>query len=743
MRTLFKYLFASILITSSDLAYSQAIINIPVGTSEAAIQQLIDSNPTAGTTFKFAAGKFRIGNLIPKEGQVFEGTVTGGILGTTLSGARELTGHRYCPTCCPLCVPSNGFPYVYEFSSGIEVDAPVHEFDPIGCGNGTRSEKDPLCAACHSSSPYCNVLQDIFIDGTPLNPSQWQWETTVDSNTKKITVLKIFLSVDPTSKTVELGEKGYAFYGHPGFVYSYKDETDNGQDDGQYMVRGKIIPNVTVKNFIIEKYASQAQSGAVEAGLNWKIENNEIRLNHGGGIRFHSDVLAPGLVSIVRNNYVHNNGQIGIVSGVFEWKRPDTNSDASNFTTTNQGLVKLQSGIYPHSSQVPSGYPSVLHIPSRESNGGLVELNTISHNNYAGYNSSWEAGGTKFSLSNNLRVYKNVSRDNFGPGFWTDIENINTSYEGNLAFNNKAGKGNNGNGIFHEVSYLASIRCNILYNNEQTANNIKDIQLSTSKDVTIRDNKIGKILVKKDTGRGASYFDGLAYDLNSGYHVVQFNRIENGGVAEFVNGAQGSGQIINNVLSDNLFGPPNNNNSFSYEQIITGPITSSKIYYFPKIKTNLTTTSSQTTNTTHLRAWWQVLLQPGFTAFPGFLAETCNCTAVENPGSSLVANGGARIGFDGENLGEQIVTETLSNEAEDNSKPYPNPNPGKFQILVEEGSTNIEVVDLLGSTIFSEHISNWITVNKLIEIPNVTTGIYLLKITNRSKTVVHKILITN
>ncbi|MFM7853171.1 MAG: hypothetical protein ACKO96_14925, partial [Flammeovirgaceae bacterium] len=260
MKAWIKYIFFLLLISS--WGYCQTTINIPVGTSEAGIQQLIDNNPTAGTTFKFASGIFRVGNLKPKTGQVFEGSLTNGMPVTVLSGARELENYAYCPTCCPLCVPQNGYPYVYTFSPSIIVQASYIKKGVIPAKGDKPEER-----FCHQSSPYCNVIQDMFIDGQPLNPNQWQWDAQYNTDSTLITINKIFLSVNPAGKSVELGEKTWAFHGYPDFYYS----SEKG-------INGQIACNVTIRNFIVEKYASQAQHGAIEAGLNWKIENNEVRL---------------------------------------------------------------------------------------------------------------------------------------------------------------------------------------------------------------------------------------------------------------------------------------------------------------------------------------------------------------------------------------------------------------------------------------------------------------------------------
>lgn len=685
-------------------SFSQTIINIDATTPTSSIQQLIDNNPTAGTIFHFAPGTYRVGNLYPKTGQIFEGTLIDGKPATVLSGARELGNYTYCPSC------STGFPYVYSFSPGITVDKSIKPVDPI----------------CHSSSPYCYGLQDLFFNGLPLTPNQWQWEYT-DNLDGTLNVTKIFVSLDPSGASVELAEKRNAFHGHPNFYY---------RPSGFNM---EISNNVTIRNFVIEKYATPEQRGAVEAGLNWKIENNEIRFNHGGGIRFHSDTKAPGSFSVVRNNFIHHNGQLGVTSG------PLPNVDKSNVSNevTIGGVTTLRPEIYPFSSQViRNSCDTVTFIPSREANGGLVELNTISYNNYAGYSSGWEAGGTKFSVTNNLRVYKNVSHDNYGPGFWTDIENINTSYEGNLSYNNKADKGDNGNGFFHEASYLANMKCNIAYNNRQNANEIIDIQLSSSKDVYITDNKLGVIKIHNGHDRSQrSSFDCVSYSDNSGYHIVQYNRVS-GSTFPFIidifisiTSPNTATQILNtNYSIENAIEPSTQNNSFTSEKILTGDITSSKSYY-PKIKTSSSTISNSTTDVTYLRAWSEVLLQPGFIANPGFLAETCNCVVVDNPGSSIIPYVGARTST------ETVVTEISASPAAEKFAPYPNPSNGKFEIIAEGGLTRIEVLNVLGKVVHTEEFHAEQGTFRTIDILGVDSGIYLFKIVSDGETASHKVLI--
>jgi parallel beta-helix repeat protein len=153
---------------------------------------------------------------------------------------------------------------------------------------------------------------------------------------------------------------------------------------------------VTIRNLVIEKYAAPTESAAVQLGTNWIVEGCEVRWNHFTGI-------AMDQSSTARRNHVHHNGSLGF-----------------------QGAGK----------------------------NILVEENEISYNGYAGYNPYWSAGGSKWVFTENLTVRGNFSHHNQGPGLWTDINNIYTLYEDNLVEENERG------GIFHEISYDATIRNN-------------------------------------------------------------------------------------------------------------------------------------------------------------------------------------------------------------------------------------------------------------------------------------------
>lgn len=194
------------------------------------------------------------------------------------------------------------------------------------------------------------------------------------------------------------------------------------------------IRDVGISGIVIEKYANPAQHGAIDgsSSARWVVRDNEIRLNHGTGI-FTGDGMQ------VSGNRVHHQGQLGIGGG---------GADV------------------------------------------VVENNEIAYNNTAGFNWYWEAGGTKFSYTTGLIVRGNYSHDNTGPGLWTDINNINTLYEDNKV------EDNDGAGIFHEISYAAVIRNNVVARNGWGSHNYVNwpegsgILVNSSSDVEVVGNSL-------------------------------------------------------------------------------------------------------------------------------------------------------------------------------------------------------------------------------------------------------------
>jgi hypothetical protein len=228
---------------------------------------------------------------------------------------------------------------------------------------------------CRDGGELCGHREDLFVDGQlyrrvdsldRLGPGNWYYEDR-----------SAYLADDPTARLVELGVTPQAFAG--------------------------TAENVVLEKLVIEKYATNAQEGAIyfHDARGWQILDVVARWNHGAGLTF-------GPQTYVKGGSFSHNGQIGIV-GIGE--------------------------------------------------GTTIEGVEIAYNNYAGYDSFWEAGGTKFWRNKNLVVRDSCVHHNLGPGLWSDIDNVDVLYEGNKVFLNAD------DGIKYEISYDAIIRDNVVARN--------------------------------------------------------------------------------------------------------------------------------------------------------------------------------------------------------------------------------------------------------------------------------------
>lgn len=188
--------------------------------------------------------------------------------------------------------------------------------------------------------------------------------------------------------------------------------------------------DVLISNVTVEKYGSPAQRGAIHAreGTGWTIENCVVRLNSGAGI-------SVGSGTRVRNCEAYRNGQIGI------------EGDGHDIS---------------------------------------IEDNRLWSNNIYGFDPGWEAGGAKIAESDGVTFRGNHVHDNNGPGLWCDIGCRNVLYEGNIAENNEHA------GIFHEISFNAVIRGNVVRHNGRGRGWFwdADILIAGSQDVEVTSNTL-------------------------------------------------------------------------------------------------------------------------------------------------------------------------------------------------------------------------------------------------------------
>lgn len=302
------------------------------------IQAVVDGQP-AGTHYILTPGLYREQTIVPKDGDVFEGEA-----GAVLSGARLLEG--------------------FEQADGVwSIGGQTQRLDPHGgCGS-------PEALSDIEDYRGCRFAEQLFIDDEPLwqvtefeqlAPGRWYFDYDAD---------RIYFVDDPAGRTVETSVSAAAFRGN--------------------------AADVSIRGLVIEKYASRAQAGAIQGGgtQRWIVADNEIRLNHGFGLRIGPDMQ-------VLNNHVHRNGQMGLGG-----------------------------------------------LGSR----ALIEGNEIAYNHTAGFLEEWEAGGTKFVVSEGIVIRDNWVHHNSGRGLWTDIDIVDVLIEDNLVEWNTRG------GIVHEISFDAQI----------------------------------------------------------------------------------------------------------------------------------------------------------------------------------------------------------------------------------------------------------------------------------------------
>ncbi|MDA0353763.1 MAG: right-handed parallel beta-helix repeat-containing protein [Chloroflexi bacterium] len=340
----------------------------------------------AGTTFVFAPGTHRGVSIRPRNGDRYLGRP-----GAVLNGASLLTGFA----------ARDGY---------WAVGGQTSELAPHGgceyLANGTRYDS-------------CGHPEQLFVDGATwrqvsslgqLAAGRWYFDYGRD---------RVYVGANPAGRTIELSTTPQAF-------------------------RGK-ARDVRIAGLVIERYASRAQMGALDGsdGDGWVVEANELRLNHGYGLR-------TGQRMHVLNNYVHHNGQLG-VGGV--------------------------------------------------GNDLLVTGNEIAYNHTAGFLEEWEAGGTKFAVTRNLVFRGNWVHHNAGRGIWTDIDNVNVLIANNLAEWNTRG------GIVHEISYDAVIRDNVARFNGLGFDNWAwgaQILVQNSADVRVTGNSV---TVAAEGGNGITVVD--------------------------------------------------------------------------------------------------------------------------------------------------------------------------------------------------------------------------------------------
>lgn len=190
--------------------------------------------------------------------------------------------------------------------------------------------------------------------------------------------------------------------------------------------------NVVIRNLVVRNYHPAFSDGAIRgdwtASTGWINEHLEVTGCFGAGIYVSHE-------SQVRYNYIHHNGQIGLLG----W--------AEN---------------------------------------AVIENNEIAFNNTNNNDVNNEAGGLKFFHAANVIFRNNNVHNNTGPGVWFDAYNYNGLIEHNTVTDNTNA------GIFYEVSYAAVIRYNTVSRNGGTTGSFTraGIYISSSPDCQVYGNTL-------------------------------------------------------------------------------------------------------------------------------------------------------------------------------------------------------------------------------------------------------------
>ena len=206
------------------------------------VRAIVNAAP-AGATFYFEPGVYRGVSINPKDGQTFLGAE-----GAVLNGSAVLTD--------------------FTQSRNLWV-----------IGGQTQQGQRQATDEGAPGAMRAGYPETVFVDNKPLKPVDALSKVVSGTFYFDYNADKIYIADNPAGHVIEAGKLADAFHG-------------NAQ-------------NVTVKNFVVEKYDAPIQHGAIHGASSWTIENNEVRLNYGVGIIAHDNSKIVG-------NFVHDNGEMGL-----------------------------------------------------------------------------------------------------------------------------------------------------------------------------------------------------------------------------------------------------------------------------------------------------------------------------------------------------------------------------------------------------------------------------------------------
>lgn len=240
--------------------------------------------------------------------------------------------------------------------------------------------------------------------------------------------------------------------------------------------------NVTVRNLVIDGYVPAQNYGSVHSnwGAGWILDHVEVRNSAARGVS-----LFDG--SQLTNSYIHDNGQLGVKVGGFAGV-----PDRPEYRTAN-------------------GAPT------------LISNTRISRNNLAGlFDPSYEAGGIKLWMANNVTLQNLEVDNNGGSGIWVD-----TVYNGTV-IRNSWSHDNTESGIYLELANGSLVENNLVERNSVGANlgarTIAGISIHVSSNTTVRNNVVrdnnNGILARSESSRTNEGRQWLLQNV-----VVEYNTI--------------------------------------------------------------------------------------------------------------------------------------------------------------------------------------------------------------------------
>ena len=319
------------------------------------VPKIVSSRPE-GTTFIFTPGTYRLSEpILPKNNDRFIGQTS----------------------CAP---PVSSCPAII---TGSVVIGPLATFDGTNYQVTKQKQQNPRGATTKNCDPgwlACILPEDLFFDDTPLRHLASQ-----------------------TMPAIGAGEWWFDYTNH---VICFHDDPSGHSVETSVLNKafGGPANNVSIQYLTLEKFADMYPVGtvgetqgpnALTQETNWTIENCEVRLNHGFGVRVNYRMH-------ILNNYIHDNGQTGIGGGIGWRAAPATES-------ANSGI--------------------------------LIEGNTITHNDYAHFDSQFGSGGIKFGATSGVTIRRNIIQNNQGSGIHFDDDSGSQFVDGNTITDNSDADG--------------------------------------------------------------------------------------------------------------------------------------------------------------------------------------------------------------------------------------------------------------------------------------------------------------